>query len=93
MLVSTCLSKSVLRVAANTCAAMRENVAYFPAYEIITGPHSGGAYYEDDLRSVNEKGVNHVMRTSSVIFWPMSRTFPAVANTRRRATQAGNSNP
>lgn len=63
VLVSTCLSKSVLRVAANTCATTRENVAYFPAYEIITGPHAGGAYYDDDLRSVNEKGVKHVMRT------------------------------
>jgi hypothetical protein len=63
VLVSTCFSKSVLRVAANTCAMTRDNVSYFPAYEIITGPHAGGAYFEDDLRSVNEKGVNHVMRT------------------------------
>jgi hypothetical protein len=63
VLVSTCLSKAVLRVAANTCSMARENVLYFPAYEIITGPHTGGNYYEDDLRSVNEKGVNHVMRT------------------------------
>ena len=63
VLVSTCLSKSALRVAANSCAEMRDNVVYFPSYEIITGPHAGSAYYEDDLRSVNEKGVNHVMRT------------------------------
>jgi hypothetical protein len=63
VLVSTCFSKSVLRVAANTCAMRRDNVSYFPAYEIITGPHAGGAYFEDDLRSVNDKGVNHVMRT------------------------------
>ena len=63
VLVSTCLSKSILRVAANASAMARENVVYFPAYEIITGPHAGGAYYDDDLRSVNEKGVAHVMRT------------------------------
>jgi GSCFA family len=63
VLVSTCYSKSILRVAASTCAAVRDNVFYFPAYEIITGPHAGGNYFEDDLRSVNEKGVNHVMRT------------------------------
>jgi hypothetical protein len=63
VLVSTCFSKSVLRVAANTCAMTRDNVVYFPAYEIVTGPHGGGAYYEDDLRSISEKGVNHVMRT------------------------------
>jgi GSCFA family len=63
VLVSTCFSKSVLRVAASSCAMGRDNVVYFPSYEIITGPHAGGNYYEDDLRSVNEKGVNHVMRT------------------------------
>lgn len=62
VLVSTCLSKSILRVAAASCCEARPNVAYFPAYEIITGPHSGGAYYEDDLRSVTDLGVGHVMR-------------------------------
>ena len=63
VLVSTCFSKSVLRVAASNCAAARDHVVYFPSYEIITGPHAGNNYYEDDLRSVNEQGVNHVMRT------------------------------
>ncbi len=62
VLASTCLSKSVLRVAAEVCASSHSNVCYFPAYEIITGPHSGGRYFEDDLRSVTQAGVNHVMR-------------------------------
>lgn len=62
VLVSTCLSKAVLRVAAESCASGRPAVCYFPAYEIITGPHSGGRYFEDDLRSVTKAGVDHVMR-------------------------------
>ena len=61
VLVSTCLSKSVLRVAAEACAR-RPGVCYFPAYEIVTGPHAGGRYFEDDLRSVTKSGVSHVMR-------------------------------
>jgi hypothetical protein len=62
VLESTCLSKAVLRVAAANCAGSHGNVAYFPAYEIITGPHAGGRYFEDDLRSVTKSGVDHVMR-------------------------------
>ena len=62
VLVSTCLSKSVLRAAADACVQARPGVAYFPAYEIVTGPHAGSAYFEDDLRSVTELGVDHVMR-------------------------------
>jgi hypothetical protein len=37
-------------------------VDYFPSYEIIAGHHSRGAYYEDDLREVNARGVAHAMR-------------------------------
>ena len=62
VLVSTCLSKAVLRVAASDCVSKRTGVCYFPAFEIITGPHAGGRYFDDDLRSVTKAGVNHVMR-------------------------------
>ncbi len=62
VLAATCLSKSILRVAAESCCAARARVAYFPAYEIVTGPHAQGRYYENDLRSVSEFGLGHVMR-------------------------------
>lgn len=62
VLVSTTLSKSVLRVAADAVAAAEPGVAYFPSYEIITSPFSRGAYFAPDLRSVTEAGVSHVMR-------------------------------
>lgn len=35
---------------------------YFPSYEIITEKHSRGGYFAQDLRSVTEAGVAHVMR-------------------------------
>src|ERR1700722_1614849 len=62
VLVSTTLSKAVLRVAAEKIAKHHAQVAYFPAYEIVTGAYTRGAYFADDLRSVTEPGVAHVMR-------------------------------
>jgi hypothetical protein len=62
VLVSTTYSKSVLRVACQQIADARDNVAYFPSYEIITGNFTRGSYFADDLRSVKEEGVAHVMR-------------------------------
>jgi hypothetical protein len=61
-LVSTTLSKAVLRVAAEKIAKRHAQVAYFPAYEIVTGAYTRGAYFADDLRSVTGPGVAHVMR-------------------------------
>lgn len=65
VLVSTTYSKSVLRVVCETISSDFEGVYYFPSYEIITGPHSRGAYYAPDLREIDEAGVDHVMRVFS----------------------------
>ncbi|MFC3164846.1 GSCFA domain-containing protein [Ciceribacter thiooxidans] len=62
VLVSTTYSKSVLRVVCDTLTRQFENVHYFPSYEIITGPHARGRYYGEDLREIDEAGVDHVMR-------------------------------
>ncbi len=62
VLVSTTYSKAVLRVAAEQVSAGRDYVAYFPSFEIITGNHAGGRYFDADLRSVTSDGVAHVMR-------------------------------
>ncbi len=62
VLTATTYSKSVLRVAAEEVAASYPHVAYFPSYEIITGNHSRGRYFAEDLRSITEAGVDHVMR-------------------------------
>lgn len=62
VLTATTYSKSVLRAAAGKLAGSIENVFYFPSYEIITGPHARGAYYDDDLRTIRAEGVDHVMR-------------------------------
>ncbi len=61
VLSATMCSKSVLLVAADVVC--REGLAaYFPSYEIVTGPHARGRYFAADCRSVTEAGVEHVMR-------------------------------
>lgn len=61
VLSATTYSKSVLRVSAETITNRFKNVFYFPSYEIITGNFNRGQYYDEDLRSVLEVGVDHVM--------------------------------
>ena len=62
VLSATTYSKSVLRVAVKEIVESYEDVMYFPSYEIIFSPGSMGRYFEDDLRSVNDLGVSHVMK-------------------------------
>lgn len=37
------------------------DIAYFPSFEIITGPQSRGKFYGPDMREVNSEGVAFVM--------------------------------
>lgn len=75
VLCATTYSKSVLRVAAEEITRRHASrVFYFPSYEIITGSHAGGAYFEPDRRSVSAAGVAHVMR---VFMARMTRPGPA----------------
>ncbi len=62
VLVSTTYSKSVLRVVCGDLEAQYDDVAYFPSYEVITGNHARGGYFEADLREVTTAGVAHVMK-------------------------------
>jgi hypothetical protein len=61
VLVSTAESKAILRAAVGQVLADRR-IEYFPSFEIVTGPHAAGRYFEQDLRSVTNEGVGHVMR-------------------------------
>ncbi len=61
VLVSTTYSKSALRAAVGEIVRDFTHVAYFPSYEIITGAYARGRYFAEDLRSVTEDGVEHVM--------------------------------
>jgi hypothetical protein len=62
VVVATTYSKSVLRVAAEEFARGKDNVDYFPSYEMVTGPQARGQAFEDDCRSVRSDQVALVMR-------------------------------
>lgn len=61
VLVATIASKSILRAAAGQLRDTFEDVDYFPSYEIIATPFLG-RFFEPDLRSVSDEGVETVMR-------------------------------
>ncbi|WP_411033852.1 GSCFA domain-containing protein [Shinella sp. BYT-45] len=63
VLVSTTVSKSILRSAADQLVRRYGFTHYFPSYEIITGNYTRGEYFAEDLREVKPEGVSHVMTT------------------------------
>lgn len=63
VLVSTTVSKSVLRVAADEAQRRFDFVDYFPSFEIISAGTTVRNHYAPDLREVEDAGVAHVMRS------------------------------
>jgi len=61
VLVASSYSKSVLRSVAGDLSTRFDSVIYFPSYEIVSSHVGKGFFYEKDLRSVNQKGVEYVM--------------------------------
>lgn len=61
VLVATTYSKSVLRAVCGQLYAECPDLDYFPSYELIATPFSKGAFFEPNMRSVAEEGVEQVM--------------------------------
>ncbi len=62
VLLATTYSKSILRAVVGELYQRHDDIDYFPSYEIITGPLARGAFFEENLRSVTNDGVNAVMQ-------------------------------
>jgi len=62
VLVATTYSKAVLRAVAGQLCRDLADVDYFPSFEIITNPAARGIFYEPNLRTVTDFGVQTVMR-------------------------------
>ena len=75
VLPATIYSKSVLRAVAGDLAADHADIHYFPSYEIIASHPSRGFFFNSDLRTVNEFGVDLVM--SKFFTGPLAQTFSA----------------
>ena len=61
VLAASVYSKSVLRAAAGDVCDDHEDAAYFPAYEIVTGPQAPPSYIAPNLRAVTPEGIEAVM--------------------------------
>jgi hypothetical protein len=61
VLLSSTYTKCALRAACDAVVRRFDGVAYFPGYDIVTANYTRGCYFEDDLRSVTQEGVDHVM--------------------------------
>nr|WP_255609420.1 GSCFA domain-containing protein [Methylosinus sp. Sm6] len=79
---ATAYSKAALRVACEEAAQYWPDLVYFPAYEIVTGPHSAG-FFEADLRQVSPAGVQAVMD----VLFHHSETPASTADDRARREQ------
>lgn len=62
VLVATNYSKSVLRAVAGDLSEFRSDTDYFPSYELIAGTPSQGRYFEKNMRTVKQSGVDFVMQ-------------------------------
>jgi GSCFA family len=92
VICSTSLSKSVLRVAAENLCKNEPNIAYYPSFEIITGPFTQGRYFEADARSVAPEGVQHAMTLFLRHYGDAAASVPAAALPPDSAVQPPNTN-
>lgn len=74
---ATTYSKSVLRVAADEICQLYDFVDYFPSYEVVTAPMFKGQFYQPNMRSVTEEGVQSVMSLFFMAHPNLSMTFGA----------------
>lgn len=61
VLSASTYSKSTLRSVAGEMAEDHDDVHYFPSYELISSHPARGMFFNPDLRTVNERGVDFVM--------------------------------
>lgn len=61
VMIATMESKSILRAVAGRLTQIRDDVDYFPSYELINSPVVKGTFFQPNQREVNPRGVAYVM--------------------------------
>ena len=61
VLLATTDSKAVLRAVASELQRRHENIDYFPSFEIINHPAKKNQFFDENLRTVSDIGVQSVM--------------------------------
>jgi hypothetical protein len=74
VLVASTYSKAVLRAVAGDLTKIDPNIHYFPSFELISTHPSRATFFDPNLRTVNESGVNYVM--NHFFSGPLASIFP-----------------
>ncbi len=61
ILPASVYSKSVLRAAAGDLACDNDDIFYFPGYEIVSTHGSRGMFFNQNMRTINQFGIDYVM--------------------------------
>lgn len=61
-IVSNCFTKSALRAAAEEASSLRDNIHYFPSFELVSGHHLGAHFYDNEFRGISPAGIERVAR-------------------------------
>jgi hypothetical protein len=61
VLVATTQSKATLRAVAGDLASQEDGIRYFPAYELIASHPMRGIFFNPDMRTISDAGVDFVM--------------------------------
>ena len=83
VLVSNSASKAILRAAADEVVRSRENIAYFPSYDLVTAAPNAARFYGDDTRRINSFGIDRTMK----MFFDHFTSRPADQQAAVRALQ------
>lgn len=90
VLPATIYSKSVLRAVVGQLYQEHQDIDYFPSYELVASHFSRGFFYESNLRTVADAGVESVMRIFFAAHPPIGKRAKApgeLAQRRRRIAQ------
>lgn len=89
VLSATTYSKSVLRSVCGELYHRFRGVDYFPSYELIATHFGRGFFYESNMRSITEGGVENAMRVFFAAHDPKGESHPrSVNDTRGEASGA-----
>ena len=89
VLQATTYSKAVLRVAAEELRSRHANVHYFAAYEIVNHTGDSAAYFQEDLRGIAGRAVQHVIQCFHRQFTGLDGHSLEGAESRSHAPESG----
>jgi hypothetical protein len=93
VLVATTHSKAILRAACSELEVAYQSVYYFPSYEIVSSVYTCGAYYNTNMRTVTQEGIDRVMAIFQQTYFSAPDTTGARVPTRSESSTSPTNEP